>query len=63
MRDENPSHTSFCRGMSMAVDGWMRKSSVASRSASGGNDFLDEASARRVVRTFEHGRNVAEVAQ
>jgi hypothetical protein len=63
MREEHPSRTSFFRGMSMAVDGWMRKSSVASRSASGGDDFLDEASARRVIRTLEHGRNVAEVAQ
>jgi len=63
MRDENPSHTSFCRGMSMAVHGWKRKSRAASRSASGGNDFLHEASARCVVRPLEHGSNVADVAQ
>jgi hypothetical protein len=62
MRDERSSRTSFCRGMSMAVDGWMRKSFAFNRSASGGDDFLGDASARRLVRTLEHGRNVADIA-
>ena len=62
MREEPPSRTSFCRGMSMAVDGWMRKSFAPNRSASGGDDCLGDASARRLVRTLEHGSDVPDIA-
>ena len=63
MREERPSRTSFCRGMSMAVDGWMRKSRAPNRSASGGNDLPGDPGACCLVRTFEHSRHVADVAQ
>ena len=62
MRDERSTRTSFCRGMSMAVDGWMRKSFAPNRSVSGGEDFLGDAGASRLVRPLEHGSNIADIA-